>query len=51
MDISVILPTRGRPDSLIKAIESLLKTKSNKTEIEILIAYDSDDTTILNVKD
>ena len=41
--ISIILPTRKRTELLIKSISSLLTTASDTANLEILIAYDTDD--------
>lgn len=43
MKISVLLPTRGRVDPLVKAIRSLLDNFSNDNSIEILLRFDMDD--------
>jgi glycosyltransferase involved in cell wall biosynthesis len=43
MKISVLLPTRGRVEPLIKAIRSLLDNFSNHNSIEILLRFDLDD--------
>lgn len=41
--ISILLPTRKRVDAVIKSIGSLLANAKNPEDIEILIAYDTDD--------
>jgi len=41
--ISIILPTRKRTELLVKSISSLLANAADTSNIEILIAYDSDD--------
>lgn len=41
--ISVLLPTRGRPQSLASSIKSLLGTAFRPDDIEILLATDPDD--------
>lgn len=41
--ISIILPTRKRTELLIKSISSLLLTAQDTSNLEILVAYDSDD--------
>lgn len=41
--ISVLIPERGRPDSLDRLIVSLLETAGNDERIEILVAIDDDD--------
>lgn len=42
--ISILLPTRKRTQAIIKSIGSLLANAKNTADIEILIAYDEDDT-------
>ena len=42
---SIIFPSRQRTPLLINLIKSIKKTTSNLDEIEVLIAYDSDDET------
>lgn len=41
--ISVLIPTRGRPDRLEHSIRSLISLASQPTQIQILIAVDKDD--------
>jgi glycosyltransferase involved in cell wall biosynthesis len=41
--ISIILPTRKRTELLTKSVASLVDTAANKDNLEILVAYDSDD--------
>lgn len=41
--ISIMLPTRKRPDMLRKSIQSLIDTASSMDGIELLLAIDSDD--------
>jgi len=43
-EISIILPTRKRTATLINSLNSLLARASDTSRIEILIAYDDDDT-------
>lgn len=43
-EISIILPTRKRTKTLINSLNSLLATAKDTSRIEILIAYDDDDT-------
>lgn len=45
MLISVLLPTRARVDLVQRSVRSLLETATDPSNIEILVAYDSDDTT------
>jgi hypothetical protein len=44
MLVSVLLPTRARVDLVQRSVQSLLDTASNPSRIEILVAYDPDDT-------
>jgi len=44
IEISVLLPTRGRTESLRRSIMSLVSTVSHPGQIEILLAFDNDDT-------
>jgi glycosyltransferase involved in cell wall biosynthesis len=41
--ISILLPTRRRPDNLKRLIESLNYTTSDKDTVELVIRYDADD--------
>ena len=43
IDISVLLPTRGRPIPLEQSLRSLLDLAEQPDRIEILIAFDNDD--------
>ena len=51
VDFSLLLPTRNRPDSLIRLIDSISKTSSGEKSIEILIYTDKDDGLTLDRKD
>jgi hypothetical protein len=42
--ISILLPTRKRTEAVVRSIGSLLASADNTANIEILIAYDDDDT-------
>jgi len=42
--ISILLPTRGRPEGFKRFIDSVKQTISNKEEIEVLVGIDNDDT-------
>lgn len=42
--ISILLPTRKRTEALVKSLNSLITTASDSANLEILIAYDEDDT-------
>ena len=44
MLVSVLLPTRARVDLVERSVCSLLETATDPGQIEILVAYDSDDT-------
>lgn len=44
LNVSVLLPTRSRTEQLLKSLNSLLTTVSNTSDIEILLAFDNDDT-------
>jgi len=48
--ISVLCPSRGRPDSLIRSIVSLLTTADDVSNIEILVAADPDDAKTMQVQ-
>jgi len=41
--VSVLLPTRGRPELMLKSVASLLTTASNPDQIQILLKIDNDD--------
>lgn len=41
--VSVLLPTRGRRESLLTSVTSLVERASGPDEIEILLAFDDDD--------
>ncbi len=43
IDISVLLPTRGRPGALENCLASLIKRTRNPQGMEILLAFDDDD--------
>lgn len=44
LNVSVLLPTRGRTEQLLKSLDSLVTTVSDRSSIEILLAFDNDDT-------
>lgn len=44
MRVSVLLPTRGRTDALLRSVQNLLGRASEPEAIEILLAMDHDDT-------
>jgi len=41
--ISILLPTRGRREALLKSLNSLLETASDTTRLEFLLGIDEDD--------
>lgn len=43
IDISVLLPTRGRPGALENCLTSLINRTKNASRIEVLLAFDNDD--------
>ena len=43
-DVAVMLPTRGRTDALKTSIMSLVNTASDLSRIQLLLAFDDDDT-------
>lgn len=43
VDISLLLPTRGRTDMLKRSLESLISTATNPSRIELLLGIDEDD--------
>jgi glycosyltransferase involved in cell wall biosynthesis len=44
MNISVLLPTRGRTASLEASVKSLIDTANDITKVQLLLAFDNDDT-------
>ncbi len=45
---SILVPTRGRPENVIRLIESIIKTASGKHKIEVIFYIDEDDETFPN---
>lgn len=43
MEISLLLPTRKRPDNIVRLHKSVQETADNPSEIELIIAIDDDD--------
>lgn len=43
LGISVLLPTRGRKEQLLKSVSSLMETAADNSNIEILFGFDNDD--------
>jgi len=43
MDISILLPTRGRSDALMSSIQSLYDLADDASTIELLFGMDNDD--------
>jgi hypothetical protein len=41
--VSILLPTRGRPELLLKSVESLFNTAHSKASFELMIKVDDDD--------
>lgn len=41
--ISILLPSRGRPDNIVRLANSIFETASNPSEIEIIVRLDEDD--------
>lgn len=41
--ISVLTPSRGRPEALLTSIQSILETANNPDDVEILVAVDPDE--------
>ena len=41
--VSVLVPTRGRPEMMFKALKSLWTTQSKQDGVEYMIALDDDD--------
>lgn len=46
MRISVLLPSRGRPNDLEEAVDSLYSNARNRDDVEVLVRLDSDDPTL-----
>lgn len=44
IDVSILLPTRGRTEALKTSLESLVTKAQDPTRVEILMAFDHDDT-------
>lgn len=47
-EISVVFASRGRPQSLVEAVGSLLDHAEEPDEIEVIVAVDPDDATVLH---
>src|SRR5205823_7393618 len=43
VEISVLVPTRGRPEQLCQFLDSLVRTIRNPSRVEILLVVDDDD--------
>lgn len=41
--ISILLPSRGRPDNIVRLANSIFETASDPSEIEIIVRLDEDD--------
>lgn len=48
IDVSVLLPARGRPEPLLESLRSLIDTATKPERIEVLIAFDNDDVDTIN---
>jgi glycosyltransferase involved in cell wall biosynthesis len=46
--ITILLPTRGRPELLEKSLKSLIDRASNPEDIEIMLGLDEDDTATID---
>jgi len=44
IDISILLPTRGRPKPLEQCLRTLLDRAKDSSRIEVMLAFDNDDT-------
>jgi len=44
IDISILLPTRGRPKPLEQCLRTLLDRAKDPSRIEVMLAFDNDDT-------
>lgn len=42
-DISILLPTRGRTDLLLRSIQSLTQTAHDLTRVQLILGFDNDD--------
>lgn len=49
--ISILMPSRGRPESLRDALRNITETCNDPNLVEILIRLDDDDTETLEIKD
>ena len=43
MLVSVLLPTRQRPDLMLKSVKSLIDKATDPTQIEVLLKIDTND--------
>jgi len=48
IDISILLPTRGRPKPLEQCLRTLLDQAKDPSRIEVMLAFDNDDTENIN---
>lgn len=51
LKFSILVPTRSRPDNVIRLLESLKKTSNNVNSFEVLFYCDDDDTKMLEKKE
>src|SRR5215471_16863618 len=49
VEISVLVPTRGRPKQLSQFLDSLVRTIRNPSRVEILLVVDDDDDSYNNL--
>jgi hypothetical protein len=49
-DISLILPTRGRPQEIARAMSSLMETAANPLQLEVVLYIDLDDKAMHSVE-
>jgi len=42
-DIAILLPTRGRSDSLERSVKSVIELAADPSRIQIMFGFDNDD--------
>jgi hypothetical protein len=47
-DIAILLPTRGRSDSLERSVKSLIELVSNVDKVQLMLGFDNDDPVGMN---
>lgn len=45
-EFSILMPTRGRPDRVVRAVQSIMAGDTLRPEVEIVIGFDEDDPTV-----